>query len=176
MHVKHRYACTAVPQQEGQGDHKLTCSPCVLVTLKYCPFLSSTALPLPPGTVSRSLTGFKSLGMVKSLLAFSGAEIAAAAVTLTRHTDRTACLRPARRQSDRDEAITGLLAAHRTAWLRAERFLVCSRMLCKRVHPHLRALHSADSVLEARLWHDPIPCSCWSPRPSWRGASDTLRA
>lgn len=100
--------------------------------------------------------------MVKSLLAFSGAETAAAAaaVTLTQHLDRAAYLRPVRR-SDRDDAVTRPLAAYRIAWLTVERLLLRSRVLCKSSHRYLRVLHLADSKLEDRLWHEPISCSCW---------------
>ncbi len=58
-----------------------TCSPCVLVILKYWPALSSTAVPLPPGTVIRSLTGARLVGTEMSLDGLGGAVTVAAPST-----------------------------------------------------------------------------------------------
>lgn len=59
----------------------LTCSPYVLVILKYWPALNSMALPLPPGTVRRSLTGTKLAGTERSFDDVLGAVIVVAPST-----------------------------------------------------------------------------------------------
>ena len=61
------------------ADMILTCSPCVLMTLKYCPAFSSTARPSPPGTVISSLMGARFCGIAMSLV---GADTAAALAAL----------------------------------------------------------------------------------------------
>ena len=113
--VKQAFHCERQHGTMHCHESQPTCSPCVLVILKYWPALSSTALPLPPGTFIRSLTGVRLVGTETSLDGLWGAVNVAAPAT---------CDGRAMQVTDRT-VFTGLLllSIHRCGVLRTMRRL-----------------------------------------------------